>query len=93
MIDDDINIDSIEPCEMDNYKSAINKDVKCKVEKQVNVEISEGNYIRTKVKPKIISAIGTVPKPNSSDIRIIHDCSRPIGGSLNDYASIENTKY
>ena len=90
MIDDGISISSIETCEMDNYRSAINGDVKCKVEKQINVEISEGNYIRTKVKPKIISSIGAVPKTNSSDITIIHDCTRPLGGKF-EWLKVLNT--
>ena len=93
LIDDGINVNDIQQCEMDNYTSATNVKVKCKVEDQINIEIQEGNYVITKDKPKILSAIGTVPKPHSSDIRIIHDCSRPLGHSLNNYASIEKTKY
>ena len=34
-----------------------------------------------------------VPKPNSSDIRLIHDASRPFGKSMNSYASVEKTSY
>ena len=45
-----------------------------------------------KDKPKIVTALGSVPKPQSNDLRIIHDCSRPVGASLNTYASLEKEK-
>lgn len=62
------------PAEMPNYRSAtvINRQ---KVEAQLRTEIDEGHYIITPKKPAIVSALGAIPKPNSSDIRLIHDCS------------------
>ena len=44
-------------------------------------------------RPTIISALGAIPKPASNDIRIIHDCSRPSGGSVNDLATKFSVKY
>ena len=44
-------------------------------------------------KPKVISAIGAIPK-NDGGIRIIHDCSRPEGKAVNDYANnLDKFKY
>ena len=74
--------------EQDNYNSAINKDVRDRVEKQILDEIREGRYVVTNIKPKIVSALGAIEKPDSNDIRLIHDASRPIGLGLNDYASL-----
>ena len=51
-----------------------------------------GNYIITETKPKLVSALGAIPKPKSEDIRLIHDCSRLIGNSLNDIAMAKNLK-
>ena len=37
-------------------------------------------------KPVIISALGAVPKPDTEEVRLIHDCSQPAAKALNDYA-------
>ena len=55
-------------------------------------ELAAGNYFVADVKPKIISALSAVPKPDSDEIRLIHDCSQPAGFALNDYADIESFK-
>ena len=44
-----------------------------------------GNYVLSPSKPTIISALGTVPKPNSDELRLIHDCSMPKGEGVNSY--------
>ena len=44
-------------------------------------------------KPVIISALGALPKPDSDEVRLIHECSQPSGRALNDYAGIESFKY
>ena len=44
-------------------------------------------------RPVIISALGAIPKQDSSDVRLIHDCSRPIGTSVNDLATKYSVKY
>ena len=45
-----------------------------------------GNYVVSDSKPFLISP-GAVQKSDGS-IRLIHDCSRPKGNTLNDYASL-----
>ena len=58
---------------------------KLAVEETILGEIAEGNYVITDVKPTIVSALGAIPKPDSSEVHLIHDCSRPVGQALNDY--------
>lgn len=57
-----------------------------KASKQVLKEIECGNYIVCQTAPKIISPMAAIPKPDG-DIRLIHDCSRPGGKSVNDYCT------
>ena len=78
---------------MNNYHSATDPAVRNKVEEAVLEELAAGNYFVTDVKPKIISALSAVPKPDSNEIRLIHDCSQPAGFALNDYIDIESFKY
>ena len=70
--------------EMNNYKSATiaNKQA---VEKTILSELHKGNYQQVHDKPTIVSALGAIPKPNTDDVRIIHDCSMPKGKGVNDY--------
>ena len=73
--------------EVDNYSSATeNREA---VEKQIFEEISEGRYVITRNKPTIVSALGAIPK-KSGGIRLIHDCSRPPGQAVNDYATLSS---
>ena len=65
------------PVRMSNYKSATDVDVKQKVEKQIVAELDAGNYVITKEPPTLIGALGAIPKPESEEVRLIHDCSRP----------------
>lgn len=81
------------PAQQNNYKSATSKERKAAVEQTILEEIAEGNYIVTEVKPTIVSALGAIPKPNSSEVRLIHDCSRPPGRALNDYISCQSFKF
>ena len=53
---------------------------------QVQKEIENGNYIICESPPHIISPLAAIPKPDG-DVRLIHDCSRPPGGAVNDYCS------
>lgn len=43
----------------------------------------------TCVKPTIVSALGAIPKSNSK-VRLIHDDSRPLHMSINDYVHIND---
>ena len=75
------------PAQQNNYKSATSAAHKPKVEQTMLGKLSDGNYVVTDAKPTIIRALGAIPKPDSSHVRLIHDCSRPPGWALNDYIS------
>lgn len=82
------------PASMENYKSATDRLIAPIVEKQIRTEIEEGRYLVSESKPVIVSALGAIPKQDSNDIRLIHDCSQPSGLAVNDYASLDSkTKY
>ena len=53
------------------------------MERQINYEISTGNYVITNSQPSLISALGAIPKGDSDDIRLIHYCSRAVGAGAN----------
>lgn len=78
---------------MDNYKSATNPVNRPVVEQTIRDEIAQGNYVVSAVKPRIVSALGAIPKQNSTEIRLIHDCSRPHGQAVNDYITTESFKF
>lgn len=60
---------------------------------QILTEIDNGNYVFADKPPKIISPLGIIPKPDGG-VRIIHDCSRPIGCAVNDFArNFEKQKF
>ena len=71
--------------EMDNYSSAMAENVRAQVESQILTEIQNGRYRIVDHKPRIVSALGAIPKKDSNKIRLIHDASRPVGEALNDY--------
>ena len=56
-------------------------------------EIADGSYVITDVKPTIISGLGAIPKPDSSEVRFIRDCSRPPWRAFNDYISCSSFKF
>ena len=66
-----------------NHKSALQK-AKL-VKEKIEEEVIMGNYVVTRDPPLVISALGAVPKDDSS-IRLIHDFSLPVGNSVNDLA-------
>ena len=47
----------------------------------------------TLTKPVIISELGAIPKPDSTEGRLIHDCSRLPGQTINDYISTCSFKF
>ena len=77
---------------MDNYKSATNPVNRPMVEQTIRQEIALGNYVVLPTKPRIVSALGAIPKRNSPEIRLIHDCSRPHGQAVNDYITTNSFK-
>ena len=90
IVDDDV---TPLPADCHNYLSATDPEVRHKVESQIKWEIEHGNYEISVKRPVIISALGAIPKHDSTDIRLIHDCSRPVGTSVNDLASKYSVKY
>ena len=83
----------LEDLNVNNYRSATDSTVRQQVERQILTEIKQGNYIVTTEKLTIVSALGAIPKPDSSDIRLIHECSRLDLTSLNSYANCEHYSY
>ena len=63
------------------------------VEKQIFTELENGRYRISSERSNIVSAIGMIPKKNFSDVRLIHNASRPAGNALNDYATTNHFKY
>ena len=57
-----------------------------KASAHVQTEIECGNYTICDTPPTIISPMAAIPKPDGG-VRLIHDCSRPPGQSVNDYCS------
>ena len=57
-------------------------------------EVRKGRYVKCKDwMPDIISPLGLVPK-SSGGFRLIHDCSLPIGSSVNDFTvTMDKCKY
>ena len=78
---------------MRNYKSATNPAIRPLVEKTIRDEIQQGNYVISATKPTVVSALGAIPKPNSTEVRLIHDCSRPHGHAVNDFISTRSFKF
>jgi len=77
-----------EEVECENYSSTMDPRYRDQVEKQIHIEVEEGRYEIVGEKPKVVSALGVIPK-SSGGIRLIHDASRPYGAALNDYAETE----
>ena len=79
--------------EMDNYSSVTSKQNINKVADQIKFELAHGHYKICDNKPQIISALGAIPKKGSDKMRIIHDCSRPVGHAVNDFAITNSFSY
>ena len=62
------------------------------VENQILTEIENGRYLFVQQQPSVVSALGAIPK-GSGGVRLIHDCSKPVGDAVNDYAIREDFKY
>ncbi len=78
-------------CEVDNVETPNHQSAladKETVGAQILNEVALGNYVITDKKPRIVSALGAIPKSDGG-VRIIHDASMPIGSSLNDFAAQE----
>ena len=73
----DLDVTPLSTC-CTNYGSVFGSN-KLQVETNIIKEITNCRYIVVSEKPLVVSSLGAVPKPNS-DVRIIHDLSRPLGG-------------
>ena len=78
---------------MHNYNSAVNPQARQKVETAIKEELTAGNYVICSAKPTIVSALGAVPKPDSDEIRLIHDCSMPPRLGVNSYIEIDKQHF
>ena len=78
----DNKIDNGKKTLMKNYFSAFR--YRHAVEHQILEELEHGHYLLVDKPPSIVSALGAIPK-KSGDVRLIHDCSRPVGSAVNDY--------
>lgn len=81
------------PARQPNYSSATGKENRRKVEQQIQFELDHGHYRRCDTPPTIVSALGAIPKQDSTQIRLIHDCSQPVGSSVNDFATVEKFSF
>ncbi|MCP4931294.1 MAG: hypothetical protein GY912_04885 [Candidatus Marinimicrobia bacterium] len=71
------------PVLMKNYFSAFK--YRHPVQNQILEEIENGRYLLVNTPPNIVSALGAIPKKNG-DVRLIHDCSHPVGNAVNEFA-------
>ena len=78
---------------MDNYKSASCVKARAIVVAQIREEIDNNRYVVAPRVPILLPAIGAVPQKDASKLRIFHDCSRPYGSALNDFAYNSHFKY
>ena len=79
----------ITPVQLPNHPSAKpGSELYEKATDQVLSEIQCGNYVICDSPPKIVSPMAAIPKPEGG-VRLIHDCSRPSGKSVNDYNSAD----
>ena len=91
-ISDVVNYDSVKSVSVENHPS-VNK-YKDLVEKELQLQINMGNYkvAESHSPPKIVSPLGAIPK-DDQEVRVIHDCSRPMGDALNNYSLHTSVQY
>lgn len=79
----------VNPVSCPNHPSARpNSPLYDKATSQVIKEIENGHYVVCDTPPQIVSPMAVIPKPDG-DVRLIHDCSRPVGEAVNDYCSVD----
>ena len=79
--------------DMQNYKPATSSSTKARVVKTIREEIMQGNYVITSSKPTVVNGLGAIPMPNSTEIRIIYDCSRLHRQAVIDYITTRSFKF
>lgn len=75
-----------------NHKSALDIRYKHAVEQQILQELAHDRYVILPEPARITSALGAIPKEDGR-VRLIHDCSRPEGGAVNDLALAPKFSY
>ena len=75
-----------------NNKSALRPGAKEQIEEQLSEGLSLGHFATSTTLPTIVNAIGAVPKRDSSELRMIMDCSRPFAASANSYMDLDHYK-
>ena len=70
----------------DNYTSVISGDAREFVQRQIQEELEQNKYLKVDIQPHCVHALGAIPK-NDGSYRIITDCKRPLGSSINNYMS------
>ena len=85
---------SLKAIELDNHFSASEaSDLYEKATSQMLQETELGNYVHAPCPPTIVSPLWVIPKSDGG-VRLIHDCSRPKGFSVNDYETdLEKHRY
>jgi len=76
-----------------NNRSALRPGAKEQIEEQLCKGLSLGHFGLSNTPPIIVYAIGAVPKRDSSELRLIMDCSRPLALSANSYMDLDHYKY
>ena len=76
-----------------NNRSALRPGAKEQIEEQLCKGLSLGHFGSSDIPPIIVNAIGGVPKRDSSELRLIMDCSRPLALSANSYMDLDHYKY
>ena len=63
------------------------------VEKELTSQLKLGHYVVGENPPLITSELGKILKDNKEEVRIIHDGSRPVDASVNDYSTLNSVRY
>ena len=55
-------------------------------------ELNCGRYTVVDTKPTIIGSLGRISKPGANAVRLLRDCSHPVGGNIHSYATLDSFK-
>ena len=76
-----------------NNRSALRPRAKEQIEEQLCKGLSLGHFGSSNMPPTIVNATGTVPKRDSSELRLIMESSRPLALSANFYMAFDHYQY
>ena len=86
---------TVTPAFTRNNQSVLKPGAKDQIEAQIEQGLLDGHWAladETQT-PLIVNALGAVPKKDSTELRMIMDCSRPLNTSANSYMDLEHYKY